>query len=149
MSEADARRKRIEERIAVSQDRMRRESPSLPAVAKRENLPDAYPPEDYKSLLAEYPWLTVAAGLGLGVAASALLPKRAGSRVGRRALSLAALAAEVALTLSRQAGSTASERSAPLRQRAGRAAGSARSGMRSAGAMIAREAVRLADKARK
>jgi ElaB/YqjD/DUF883 family membrane-anchored ribosome-binding protein len=156
VSDADARRAKINERIAASQERMRRSSASLPAVPKRESLPDAYPPEDYSSLLKEYPWLTMAAGAGLGLLAGALLPKRAGSKLGKRALGVASVAAELGLALSRQAGSKASEGlarieegSAPLRARAGRAAGSARSGARSAGVTLAREAIRLAARVRK
>lgn len=156
MSDADARRARIKDRIAASQDRMRRSSVNLPAVPKRETLPDAYPPEDYRSLAREYPWLTVAAGAGLGLLAGALLPKRLGGKLGKRALGVATVAAELGLALSRQAGSRATEgltqldeSTAPLRQRAGRAAGSARSGARSAGATLAREAIRLAARVRK
>lgn len=156
MSDADARRARIKERIAVSQDRMRRDSVRPPAVPKRETMPDAYPPEDYRSLAREYPWLTIAAGAGLGLLAGALFPKRSGSKLGKRALGVATVAAELGLALSRQAGTRASEGlarieegSAPLRQRAGRAAGSARSGARSAGMTLAREAIRLAARVRK
>lgn len=156
MTEADARRDKINQRIAASQERMRRGSVNLPAVPVRETLPDAYPPEDYRSLAAEYPWLTMAAGAGLGLLAGALLPKRAGSKLGKRALGLATVAAELGLALSRQAGSKATEGlarieegSGSLRARAGRAAGSARSGARSAGVTLAREAIRLAARVRK
>lgn len=156
MSDAESRRAKINERIAASQERMRRGSVNVPAVPKREALPDAYPPEDYRSLAREYPWLTVAAGAGLGLLAGALLPKKAGSKLGKRALGVATVAAELGLALSRQAGSKAAdglsrieESSAPLRQRAGRAAGTARSGARSAGVTIAREAIRLAARVRK
>jgi ElaB/YqjD/DUF883 family membrane-anchored ribosome-binding protein len=149
VSDAEARRARIKDRIAASQERMRRSSVNLPAVPKRETLPDAYPPEDYRSLAREYPWLTVAAGAGLGLLAGALLPKRLGGKLGKRALGAAAVAAELGLALSRQAGDAASEKTAPLRQRAGRAAGSARSGARSAGATLVREAIRLAARVRK
>lgn len=149
MSDADDRRARINERIAASQDRMRRSSVDLPAVPKRETLPDAYPPEDYRSLAKEYPWLTMAAGAGLGLLAGALLPKRAGSKLGKRALGMATIAAELGLSLSRQAGNAANETTAPIRQRAGRAAGSARTGARSAGLSLAHEAIRLAARVRK
>jgi ElaB/YqjD/DUF883 family membrane-anchored ribosome-binding protein len=149
MSDADARRARIKDRIADSQERMRRGSVNPPAVPKRETLPDAYPPEDYRSLAREYPWLTVAAGAGLGLLAGALLPKRLGGKLGKRALGAATVAAELGLALSRQASDAAGEKTAPLRQRAGRAAGSARSGARSAGASLAREAIRLVARVRK
>ena len=149
MTEADARREKINLRIAASQERMRRDSANLPAVPVRESLPDAYPPEDYRTLAGEYPWLTMAAGAGLGLLAGALLPKKSGARLGKRALGMATIAAELGLALSRRAGEAADEKAAPLRQRAGRAAGSARAGARSAGATIAREAIRLAARARR
>lgn len=155
MSESETRRERINQRIAQSQERLDRGSETLPAVPRPDPLPDAYPPEDYRSLAAEYPWLTVAAGAGIGMLVGALVPKRFGARFGKRALGAAAVAAELGLALSKQARDSASERgseglariddrSAPLRQRAGRAAGSARSSARGAGAVIAREAIRLA-----
>ncbi len=160
MSDAENRRARINERIEASQERMRRDSAKLPALPKRETLPDAYPPEDYRTLLKEYPWLTLAAGAGLGLLAGALLPKRAGAKLGKRALGVATVAAELGLALSRQARDTAGDKAAeglarldettaPLRARAGRAAGSARSGARSAGLTLAREAIRLAARLRK
>jgi ElaB/YqjD/DUF883 family membrane-anchored ribosome-binding protein len=156
VSDADDRRARINQRIAASQDRMRRSSVDLPAAPKRETLPDAYPPENYRSLAREYPWLTMAAGAGLGLLAGALMPKRTGAKLGKRALGMATIAAELGLALSRQAGSKAAEglsqfdeSTAPMRQRAGRAAGSARSGARSAGLSLAREAIRLAARVRK
>lgn len=155
MSQAEDKHERINQAIAASQERLQRDSESLPAVPRRETLPDAYPPEDYRSLAAEYPWLTMAAGAGLGMLAGALLPKKFGSRFGRHALSAAAVAAELGLALSKQARDTAGEKASeglsrldettqPLRRHAARAGGAARSGARSAGSMIAREALRLA-----
>lgn len=149
MSDADARRARIRQRIEASQERMRRESVNLSAVPRREPLPDAWPPEDYRSLAAEYPWLSIAAGLGLGLLAGAVLPKRFGAKIGKRAMGAATIAAELSQALSRQDGETADETTAPLPRRATRLAGSARSGARSAGATLAREAIRLAARARK
>ena len=98
VSEELARRERIKARIAASQERFRRESPDpaqLPA--------DRDPPEKFTSLLAEYPGLTIAAGLGLGLLVGALLPKTAGSKLARRSTALAAAAGELGLFLARQA----------------------------------------------
>lgn len=156
MSEAEDRSNRIRQRIDASQERLDRESDSLPAIPRREPLPDRYPPENYRSLLAEYPGLTVAAGIGLGLLAGALLPKSAGGKVGRRVMGVAAAAAELGLVLSKQAGEKAAEarreglsqideRTQPLRQRAARAGGSARS----QGVRLAGEAIRLAARLRK
>jgi hypothetical protein len=147
VSEAQARTDRIADKIAASQSRLDRDSPALPAspIPPR----DAYPPEDYRSLAAEYPWLTVAAGLGLGLLAGALVPKRAGSKLGQRALSLAVMAGELGLALSRQAGERASVASKEGLTRARQGTTQIRSGARSTGATIAREAIRLAARVRK
>ena len=98
MIEAETRHDRIATRIAASQERMSRDSEILPAMPYYEMPPDAWPPEDYRSLAAEYPWLTLAAGLGLGALAGALLPKGFGGRVGRRALGMAGLVGELIRT---------------------------------------------------
>ena len=78
MSESKARSERIAAKIADSQARLARDNPALPATP----LPpkDAYPPEDYRTLAGEYPWLAMAAGLGVGLLAGALVPKKAGSQ---------------------------------------------------------------------
>lgn len=160
MSEADVRRERIRSKVAASQARLSRESDALPATPARPHFPDAYPPEDYRTLAAEYPWLTVAAGVGAGLLIGALLPRRFGGKLGKRALAVASVAGELGLALSKQARDAAveagqgglakvSESSAPLRQRAARAAGSARGNARSAGLIVAREALKLATRVRK
>lgn len=156
MTEPEDRRRRINDRIAASQERLNRESDSLPALPRREPLPDRYPPEDYRSLAAEYPVLTLAAGVGLGLLVGALLPKGVGGKAGRRAMGVAAAAAELGLVLSKSARDRAAEagreglaelgeRAAPLRQRATRAGGSARS----QGVRLAGEAIKLAARLRK
>ena len=80
MTEEDTRRTRIQAKIAASQERLRRDGPPSPA-----RLADDTPPEKFTSLLADYPGLTIAAGLGLGLLAGALLPKSAGSKLAKRA----------------------------------------------------------------
>lgn len=155
MSEAEARSDRIRRKIAASQDRLQRGSETLPAVPARATLPDAYPPENYRSLAAEYPWLAVAAAAGFGLLAGALVPKKAGGKLGRRVLTAATLAGEFGLALSKRTGGRVSEaphdtpgqggaRTAALRQRAAHSASAARS----AGLTLAREAIKLAIKAR-
>lgn len=155
MSEADTRRDRIRGKVAASQARLQRESDELPAAPERKVLPDAYPPESYRSLAGEYPWLTMAAGLGAGLLLGALVPKAAGGKLGKRAFAAASLAAEFGLALSRRAGTQAEERgreglrrvgeaTAPLRQRAARGSRSARD----TGLVLAREALKLAARRR-
>lgn len=156
MSEAEQRRERIQKRIAASQGRLERDSTDLPAIARRDPLPDAYPPEDFRALAKEHPLLTVAAGVGLGLLAGALIPKGAASKTGRRLIGLATVAAELGLAFSKQAADKAGEAgresltrldqgTAPLRQRAGQAGTAARS----RGVELAGEAIKLAAKLRK
>ncbi len=144
MTQTDPRSERIEEKIAASQERLTRESGALPPVPRRAQLPDAYPPEDYRSLAAEYPWLVLAAGAGLGLLAGALLPRKAGSKLGGKALGLAAMAGELGLSLATQARDKAGESTAGLRDSAGRKA----TASRNAAASLARGAIRAASRVR-
>lgn len=152
MSEAEARTKRIRSKIAASQDRLQRDSAAAAPVPARVTLPDAYPPESYRSLAAEYPWLVVAAGAGLGLLAGALVPKQFGGKLGGRLLTAATLAAEFGMAMSKQASRNEPELAAPVstpasrvRARVSRSAGSARS----TGLMLAGEAIKLAARARR
>lgn len=156
----ESNQERIRRRIEASQERLTRESDSLPALPKRSAPADAYPPEDLRGLVSEHPWVTVAAGVGVGLLVGALLPRRAGSKFGKRALGLAAAGAEVAIALSRNARESASEgareglhrldeSTAPLRRRAGEVAGSAGRSARGTGVRLAGEAIRLAARLRK
>jgi hypothetical protein len=126
------------------------------AAAARSPLPDAYPPDSYRSLAAEYPWLTVFAGVGLGMLAGALVPRTAGARLGKRAIKLATQAGELGLTLSARARDRAGEigresiaqiedRAAIVRKQADQSAASAKA----TGAALLGEAIRLVAKARK
>lgn len=165
MSETEDKRSRIKDKIAASQERLRRDTVGVPPV--RHTLPDAHPPQNYRSLAAEYPWLSVAGGLAVGALLGALLPKTAGSKFSRRAMGFASVAAELGLALSRQArdaagdaaesgatrlgeiGHRIDEGTADLRTRARRQAGIAASSTRSTGQRVMREAIRIATKARK
>lgn len=153
MSDADAKRNRIKDKIAASQERLRLGKPGAPVLKP---LADEYPPEDVRSLAGQYPLLTVAAGAGVGLLVGALLPKKAGSKMGKRAVTLATIGAELALALSKQARERAGEAgrdgmaklgesTGEFRRRAARTAGSARS----TGLTLAREAVKLAARARR
>lgn len=145
MSSSEPRQDRIAARIAASQERLTRGSSTRPALPAK----DAYPPEDYRSLIAEYPWLAVTAGLGLGLLAGALAPKKAGSKFGQRALGLAIAAGELGLAFSKQAGERASEAGRDGLALAREGGKQVRSTARSTGATIAREAIKLAARVRK
>ncbi len=146
MSSIEPRQERIAAKIAASQERLDRHSPKHPALPAK----DAYPPEDYRSLIAEYPWLAVAAGMGMGLLAGALAPKKAGSgKFGRRALGLAMAAGELGLALSKQAGERAGEAGRDRLNRAKEGTAQVRMTAANTGAKIAREAIKLVVRARK
>jgi ElaB/YqjD/DUF883 family membrane-anchored ribosome-binding protein len=160
VNEADSKHERIAARVDAAQERLTRESDQLPALPPRRAPLDAYPPEDFKSLAKEHPWLIVAAGAGAGLLLGALLPGRVGPKLRGRALGLAAAGAELALVLSRNARETASEGAreglqridegtAPLRRRASSAASQGSRSARSTGIRIAGEAIKLAARLRK
>lgn len=156
MSKSDLRRERVATRISASQARLKRDGKALPAATRRDPMPDAYPPENYRGLAREYPLLTVAAGIGVGILVAALLPRKFASKAARRAVGAASVAAELGLAYSKQARDVAAEAAhdglemvtettAPLRQRATSAGKSARSqGLRLAG-----EAMKLATRLRR
>jgi ElaB/YqjD/DUF883 family membrane-anchored ribosome-binding protein len=160
VSDANNKRERIQTRVEASQERLKRESEQLPALPPRRAPVDSYPPEDFKSLAKEHPWLIVAAGAGAGLLLGALMPGRIGTKLRGRALGLAAAGAELALLLGRNARDTASEgardglqrideRTAPLRRRAGAAATQGSQSARTTGIRIAGEAIKLAARLRK
>lgn len=160
MSEVDDKRQRIRDKVAASQERLQRESAALPAVPSPTRFPDAYPPEDYASLAREYPWLAMAAGLGAGLLVGALLPRGIGGKLGKRALAAATVAGELGLALSTQVGEKVAEvgrdgavragdGATKLRGHVNRVAEPARTRARSAGLVIAKEAIRLAARVRK
>lgn len=147
MSNLEPRQERIAAKIAASQARLDRDGTDRPPLPVK----DAYPPEDYRSLLAEYPWLAIAAGVGVGLLAGALTPKRSptSGQFGKRALGLAIAAGELGLALSRQAGERASNVGREGLAKARDGSRQVQATARSTGAVIAREAVRLAARVRK
>lgn len=160
MSEAEDKRQRIQNRVDASQERLKRESDQLPALPQHRAPADAYPPEDFKAMAKEHPWLIMAAGVSAGLLLGALLPERVGSRLGGRVLGLAATGAELAIAVGRFARETASEGAreglqridegtAPMRRSASAAATQGSQSARSTGIRIAGEAIKLAARLRK
>ncbi len=164
MSKTDARRARINDKIAASQARLQRDAE--PTEIARP-LRDAYPPEHVSTLAGQYPLLTLAAGALAGVALGALLPRTFGRKFSRRAVTIITIAGELGLAASRRArdsaaeagrhgtarlgelGDSIGEGSGELRRTAGRVAGSVVGGARSTGMVLAREAIKLAARARR
>ncbi len=160
MSEAEAKRNRIRQKISASQARLKPEGPPAPRPLAQK---DASPPDDLRSLAADYPLLTIAAGLGAGLLLGAVLPKAFGRKFASRAITAATIAGEIGLMMggkakkaTLEAGSEGLHRlsdlrdeTAEFRERALRLAGSVVGGARNSGITLAREAVRLAARARK
>ncbi len=159
-NEFDTKRSRINDKIAASQARLLRDAPEEPL---RKLLPDEYPPEHISTLAGQYPMLTLAAGALAGVALGALLPRTFGRKFSRRAVTILTVAGELGLVASQRArvaaeqagrqgtarlgevGENIVETSAGLRRRASKVAG----GARSTGLALAREAIKLAARARR
>jgi len=86
MSDGDARRDELRDRLAHS-----RESMDL-AV-----LPEAEPPEDYVALAMDYPFAAIAGGLAIGILAGSLLPRGFGRKLARGTIAAAAVAGKLGL----------------------------------------------------
>ena len=145
MSSLDPRQERIAAKIAASQERLDGRITPRPALPTK----DAHPPEDYHTLIAEYPWLAVGLGLGAGLLAGALAPKRTGGKLGKRALGLAVAAGELGLALSKQARDRAGEAGREGLALAREGGTQVRSTARSTSETIAREAIKLVARVRK
>ncbi len=103
-----------------------RETTSSMPVAAR--LPDRAPPDQLSGLIKEYPGLVIAAGLGLGILASVLLPRSAGRKLLRGGAFLASAAGELGYAFGKQAVAKAGEgreRLGDLREELGERAGDA------------------------
>jgi ElaB/YqjD/DUF883 family membrane-anchored ribosome-binding protein len=80
---------------------------------------DRSPPEKVSDLVREHPGLAIAAGLGLGILASVLIPRSPARKLVRRGGLVASAVAEMALVLGQQALSKASEVREEGRERLG------------------------------
>jgi hypothetical protein len=99
---------------------------SKPVAATR--LPDRTPPDQLSGLIKEYPGLVIVAGIGLGILASALLPRSAGRKLLRGGAFLASAAGELGYAFGKQAIEKAGEgreRLGDLREGLGERAGDA------------------------
>lgn len=98
MTKASSNSDRIRAKIEESEAQLQGDK-ILPATT----LPDAAPPEKFSNLIAEYPGLAIAAGLGIGLIAGALLPRSAGRKLIRGGLFVASTAGELGLAVGKQA----------------------------------------------
>lgn len=86
-------------------------------------LPEGEPPEGVSGLIADYPGLAIAAGVGIGLIAGALLPRSAGRKMARGAVFLASTGSELGLALGKQALRKADEATRDSRERLSETAG--------------------------
>ncbi len=113
---------------------------SLPAT----RFPDADPPEEFSNLVGEYPGLAIAAGLGLGLLAGALLPRSAGRKIARGVFFLATTGGELGLVLGKQALRKADDATRDGRERLGETAVDAAHKAADAGRKAGADAQRIA-----
>jgi ElaB/YqjD/DUF883 family membrane-anchored ribosome-binding protein len=88
----------IQAKIAKSEAQLKGDG-SLPTA----RLPDAAPPEKFSNLVSDYPGLAIAAGLGIGLLAGAILPRSAGRKLVRGGVFVASTASELGLAFGKQA----------------------------------------------
>jgi hypothetical protein len=97
---------------AVEKAEARLERPTGP-----KGLSDRSPPEKVSDLIREHPALAIAAGLGLGLLVSVLIPKGPGRKLLRRGGLVTSAAADMALVLGRLALTKAGEATEEGRER--------------------------------
>jgi ElaB/YqjD/DUF883 family membrane-anchored ribosome-binding protein len=98
MTKATDKSDRIQAKIAKSQAQLQ-DDKALRAARR----PDAAPPEKFSNLVSDYPGLAIAAGIGIGLLAGALLPRSAGRKLLRGGLFVASTATELGLAFGKQA----------------------------------------------
>jgi hypothetical protein len=98
MTKANNKSDPIRAKIAKSEAQLQNND-ALPAT----RLPDAAPPEKFSNLISDYPGLAIAAGLGLGLLAGALLPRSTGRKLLRGGVFVASTATELGLAFGKQA----------------------------------------------
>lgn len=81
----------------------------LTVTTSARRLPEGEPPEGVSGLVADYPGLAIAAGLGIGLLAGALLPRSTGRKLARGAVFLASTGGELGLAFGKQALQAADE----------------------------------------
>lgn len=97
----DPQRTRIKQKIAASQDRLKREGAAK--LTPRKTAKPAAQPEGLLAAAAEYPFLSVFGGIAAGAVIGALLPKALGGKLVRRSVALATVAGELGMVYGKSA----------------------------------------------
>ncbi|WP_423142315.1 hypothetical protein ACOYW6_02875 [Parablastomonas sp. CN1-191] len=143
-------------------------------ASRRASVPDRDPPENYRSLAAEYPWLVVGAGVLGGALIASFFPKKMARKLGKSAIAAAAAGTEIASVFAKQTreaahdglgalediGGTVGENATAfagkagklggeVAEKAGEIAGDAAERARAGGLALAREAIKLAGRIRR
>lgn len=103
----------------TKRDQLRRKVAESQASLGRGHFPERDPPEGYKALAMDYPFVLVLGGLAVGAIAGALLPRAAGRKLVRGVVAAAGVASELGLAYGRQAFDVAGELSDEGRQKLG------------------------------
>lgn len=98
MTKASSKSDQIQAKIAKSEAQLQGGG-ALPAPRRA----DDAPPEKFSNLISDYPGLAIAAGLGLGLLAGAILPRSAGRKLVRGGVFVASTASELGLAFGKQA----------------------------------------------
>ena len=150
-------------KVAAAQKRNSQRSSARNSSADRD------PPETYRSLAAEYPWLAIGAGVLGGAIIASLLPKGTAKKLSKSAMAAAAVGGEIASAFAKQTreaahdglgaledlGGSVSENASVFAGKAGKLsgevaekAGEAAERARSGGLALFQEAIKLAGRVR-
>lgn len=144
MTKADNKSENLRDKIAASDAQLKQDEGRAATRA-----PGAEPPDKLSSLVAEYPGLAIAAGLGIGILAGALLPRSAGRKLVRGGVMMASAAGELGLAVGKQAMHRADEVARESRELLGDTAAGASRVANDAGRIAADTGRVVADAGRK
>jgi hypothetical protein len=109
---AETKRNRIKTKVAAAESRNQARA-EAPALARRVGEKAVEAKDKFAAFAREHPIATVAGGIAVGVIVSSLFrgspTRKAGRRLGQRAMGLAALGAELAVAYAQQAMEAANE----------------------------------------
>lgn len=144
MTKATSKSDRIEAKIAKSEAQLQGGG-ALPTPRR----PEDSPPEKFSNLISDYPGLAIAAGLGLGLLAGAILPRSAGRKLVRGGVFIASTASELGMAFGKQAMRKADEATRDSREVLGDTAAKAGRVATEAGHKVAEAGHKVLDAGRK
>lgn len=125
-SKAEPRSARIKDKIAASQDRLKRDGAAAPKSAEKKHAPvrsSAKPAptttQSLRATAAEYPFLTIVGGIAAGAVLYSLLPKAFARKLAKRSVALATVAGELGMVYGKSALDKAGELGHDAQERIG------------------------------